>query len=72
VEKLTNPVIEVSSGILMGYVRLGYQQANIAMAFNELPFFATLALPAFLLTPLFYFLLRREIQPLRRMHENMV
>lgn len=60
-----------SAGNLKGYVRLGYQQPNFGMPFNELPFFATLALPVFLLTPLFYFLLRREIQPLRKMHANL-
>jgi two-component system sensor histidine kinase VicK len=60
-----------SAGTLMGYVRLGYLKASLGMAFNELSFFATLLLPVFLLMPLFYFLFRREVQPLRVMHENL-
>jgi signal transduction histidine kinase len=60
-----------NKGDLKGYVRLGYQQARFGMPFNELPFFATLVLPVFLLTPLFYFMLRSEIQPLRKMHANL-
>jgi signal transduction histidine kinase len=60
-----------SAGTLMGHVRLGYLKASLGMTLNELPFFATLVLPVFLLTPLFYFLLRREIKPLRAMHENL-
>jgi PAS domain S-box-containing protein len=61
----------ISAGELKGYVRLGYQQASFANQFEELPFFATLALPVFLLTPLFYFLLQREIKPLHKIHEKL-
>ncbi len=56
---------------LMGYLRLGYYKPVFDFRFQELPFFATLLLPVFLLMPLFYFLLRREIQPLRKMNENL-
>jgi signal transduction histidine kinase len=61
----------ISAGELKGYVRLGYQQASFANQFEELPFFATLALPVFLLTPLFYYLLQREIKPLHKIHEKL-
>jgi two-component system sensor histidine kinase VicK len=60
-----------NDGTLMGHVRLGYQIANIGNHLSDLPFFAALALPVFMLTPLFYFLLRREIKPLRNMHASL-
>lgn len=50
---------------LAGYVRLGYFEPQFGLNLEQLPFFATLALPIFLLTPLFYLLIRREIQPLQ-------
>jgi two-component system sensor histidine kinase VicK len=60
-----------NEGILMGHVRLGYQLPIIGMNLDELPFFAALALPVFMLTPLFYFLLRREIKPLTKLHASL-
>jgi two-component system sensor histidine kinase VicK len=63
------PVFE--DGNHMGHVRLGYLVANITSHLRDLPFFAALALPVFMLTPLFYFLLRREIKPLRNMHASL-
>ena len=59
-----------SNGDLQGYVRLGYFQPDISRYADAIPFFGTLTLPVFLLTPLFYFLLRREIQPIKIMNEN--
>ncbi|MEN8177430.1 MAG: PAS domain-containing sensor histidine kinase [Pseudomonadota bacterium] len=60
-----------SASDLRGYVRLGYHRPELGFRFRELPFFATLVLPVFLLMPLFYFLLRHEIRPLRKMNENL-
>jgi two-component system sensor histidine kinase VicK len=60
-----------SAGALQGYVRLGYRKPAFELRYDELPFFAALVLPVFLLTPLFYFLLHREIHPLRKISENM-
>ncbi len=60
-----------SNSDLRGYVRLGYFQPKFDFHYQDLPFFGTLTLPVFLLTPLFYFLLRRETQPLRKMNENL-
>ena len=46
-------------------VRLGFFRPAYGPSFQQLPFFATLALVVFMLTPLFYVMLRREIKPLR-------
>ncbi|HUO82326.1 MAG TPA: ATP-binding protein [Gammaproteobacteria bacterium] len=48
-----------------GFVRLGYFQPGKALKIDQIPFFASLALAIFLLTPAFYFLVRREIGPIR-------
>jgi two-component system sensor histidine kinase VicK len=53
-------------GELAAYVRIGYVEPNLAVAYRTLPFFAWIALPIFLLAPLFYYLIRQEIRPLRR------
>ena len=52
------------------YLRLGYVLPGIGISLEQLPFFATLALIIFLLTPLFYSLLRNEIRPLRQANEE--
>jgi signal transduction histidine kinase len=53
-------------GELAGYVRLGYFQPEWGISSEQLSFFATLALPIFLLSGLFYLLLRREVRPLHK------
>ena len=57
------PVIE--EGEFRGLVRVGYAYPDMILAYRELPTFAWLALPIFLLAPLFYYLVRREVRPLR-------
>jgi hypothetical protein len=52
-------------GEIAGYVRLGYLRPGFGLTASQLPLFASFALPIFLLTPLFYFLLRREVRPFR-------
>jgi PAS domain S-box-containing protein len=54
----------LDDGELQGYLRVGYRQPEYGLDSNELPLFATLALAVFLLTPLFYFLIKREFRPL--------
>lgn len=56
----------LQDGELRGFVRLGYRYPAFGLGATELPFFAAVALPVFLLVPLFYFLLRREIRPVRQ------
>ncbi len=51
---------------LAGHVRLGYFAPTFGLSYEQLPFLATLALPIFLLTPLFYLLVRREVRPLQK------
>ena len=53
-------------GDLRGFVRLGYLYPNVGLDMSQLPFFAAVALPVFLLVPLFYVLLRIEVRPVRR------
>lgn len=60
-----------NKGKLMGHVRLGYHKPEFGLRYEELPYFASLVLPVFLLMPLFYLLLRREIRPLRKMNESL-
>ena len=57
------PVLE--QGDLRGFVRLGYLYPEFGFTTTQLPFVATVALPVFLLAPLFYLLLRREVGPIR-------
>jgi PAS domain S-box-containing protein len=56
------PVLE--AGELAASIRLGYFQPSALPSYQEIPFLAMLALPIFLLTPLFYLLLKREMRPL--------
>ena len=55
---------------LPGHIRLGYFTPGFGLKLDQIPFFATLALPIFLLTPLFYFLVKREIGPLVRINRD--
>ncbi len=55
-----------ADGAIAAYLRLGYVLPGMGISFEQVPFFATLALIIFLLTPLFYLLVRNEIRPLRQ------
>ena len=57
-------------GQLAGFVRLGYLGEPPRPGLEQLSFSALLALPVFLLTPLFYGLMRREIKPLAQLSET--
>jgi len=57
------PLLE--AGDLQGFVRLGYHYPDFGLDMSQLPFFAAVALPVFLLVPLFYLLLRLEVRPVR-------
>ena len=63
------PIIE--QGDLAASLRVGYVRPAYGPAPAQLSFFATLALAVFLLTPLFYFLVRREIKPLTLVNQQM-
>ena len=54
----------LTRGEVVGHVRVGFFEPGFGIIFEQAPFFALLALPIFLLTPLSYLLLRFEIRPL--------
>ncbi len=61
-----------SDGHLSGHLRLGYRDVSPPqLPIGELPFFATMALTVFLLTPLFYFILKLEIAPINRANDQL-
>lgn len=53
-----------SNDKLAGYARVGYKQPEITIGMSDVSFYAQMALPVFLLMPIFYFLFRRQTQPL--------
>lgn len=55
----------LDGGELQGFVRLGYLVPTAGFDMSQLPFLAMVALPVFLLVPLFYLLLRLEVRPVR-------
>lgn len=57
-------------GNLAGFVRLGYAGDPPRAGLEQVSFSALLALPVFLLTPLFYGLMRREMKPLALLGER--
>ena len=57
-------------GELQGFIRLGYQYPDKLFGARELPFLAAVSLPVFLLVPLFYWLLRHEVRPVREANEE--
>jgi signal transduction histidine kinase len=61
----------LSNGQLQGFIRLGYFYPSIIPKPDQVSYLATMALPVFLLAPFFYFLLRREVRPIRAANEEM-
>lgn len=60
------PLFEANE--LRGFVRLAYRYPNFGLAIGQVPFLAAVALPVFLLVPLFYVLLRMEVRQIGRAH----
>jgi signal transduction histidine kinase len=58
----------LTKGELAGYVRVGYFKPGLEL--QELPFIAQLALPIFLLVPLTYILIRRELKPIKEANKE--
>lgn len=54
----------LNAGELAGYVRVGYFKPSLKL--TEISFIAQLALPIFLLVPLMYLLIGRELKPLKQ------
>jgi PAS domain S-box-containing protein len=59
-----------SGGDSTAWIRLGYLQPVVGVSIEQVPFLATLGLIIFLLTPIFYFLVRKEVRPLRQANER--
>lgn len=69
-------VIEIQAPVLderqvASVLRLGFRKPSLMPGMDQLPFFATLAFVVFLLTPTFYWLVRREVRPLRDANERL-
>jgi len=60
----------LQEGELKGFVRLGYFSPVKGLSVDQMPFLAMVALPVFLLTPLFYFLLRMEVRPIKAANDE--
>jgi PAS domain S-box-containing protein len=63
-----SPVVDGNK--VMGMVRVGYFVPGFKFDAGQLPFLGSLALIIFLLTPLFYFAVRREIRPMKAVNEE--
>lgn len=61
----------LNAGDLQGFVRLGYRTPSLGFDVGQMQFFAAVALPVFLLVPLFYILLRLEVRPIRIANQEM-
>lgn len=62
------PILQ--DGELKAFIRLGYFQQYDFLTPSKLSFIASIMLPIFLLTALFYFLMRREVSPLKIISQN--
>lgn len=60
-----------SAGQVAGHIRLGYLKPGFGLKSDQIAFIATFALPIFLLTPLFYFLVRREVRPIQQVNSRL-
>lgn len=57
-------------GRLEGFVRIGFREPSMSLRANQLPFLAGLALPILLLVPLFFFMLRSQLSPLKTLSQR--
>ena len=61
----------LADGDLHGFVRLGFHFPTAGPSLKQLQLLGMMSLPVFLLAPLFYFLLRREIRPIQQANSQM-
>lgn len=61
----------MKSGVLAGFIRVAYFERPEKLWDSSLSSLALMALPVFLLTALFYFLVRRELKPLSQLGARM-
>lgn len=58
------PIVE--KGELRAFIRLGYLEPAYSLSTSQVRLLAILAMVIFLLTPIFYFMIKKEIKPLTR------
>ncbi len=61
----------IRNGEVASYLRLGFARPTFSIRSGQLPFFATLAFAIFLLTPIFLWLVRREVRPLKHASDEL-
>ncbi|MDO7597652.1 MAG: ATP-binding protein [Pseudomonadota bacterium] len=76
-EQGSNKYIEYRAPImsgkeLVGYERVGYDKPKIELQFSDVSFYAKMALPVFLLVPVFYLMFRRETRSLRQVSSQIL
>jgi two-component system sensor histidine kinase VicK len=69
IREFSSPVLE--AGKLVGHVRIGFKVPGYTAVFEDPTFLGLVALCVFLLMPLSYFLVRREIAPIEHLSEQM-
>jgi signal transduction histidine kinase len=57
-------------GHLDGFVRIAFREPDRGLNASQLPFLAGLALPILLLVPLFFFMLRSQLSPLKTLSQR--
>ena len=62
IREFYGPILD--AGAVKAFVRVGYLEPGQLLAFKDLPFFGVVALSMFLLVPLLYFMVKREMAPL--------
>lgn len=75
IEGLKEAILEfntplVNEGEIAGHIRIGYIKPVFRLHASDIPFFASIALAIFLLTPFFYMAVKREIRPLCKASEQ--
>ncbi len=56
---------------VQAYIRIGYRMPGLPLSTDQIPFYAILAFIIFSLTPLFYFLIKREMAPLAQLKDRL-
>jgi len=56
----------MQQGELKAFIRLGYQEPGYTLNTSQVRLLAILSMAIFMLTPIFYFLIKKEIKPLTR------
>lgn len=61
----------MDNGELKAFIRLGYREPEYALSLAHVRSLAILAMAIFMLTPIFYFMMKKEFDPLTRIGEQL-